>query len=47
MKKEHLITINPNVISTRVNLNNKTIPHKNKKKERDKKKCRVDNFKKV
>ena len=40
MKREYLTTINPNVIMTRVNLQNKTIPHKNKKKDKSKYKCR-------
>lgn len=45
MKKEHLVTINPNTISTRVCLDNKTIPYKNKKKQKSKYKCRkkIDN----
>lgn len=40
MKKEHLITINPNTISTRVCLDNKTLVHKDKKKQKSKYKCR-------
>jgi len=40
-KKEHLGTIDPNRdIKPRVPLHNKTVVHKDKKKERDKKKCR-------
>lgn len=40
-KKEKLGKIDPNRdIKPRVTLFNKTVPHKNKKKEKDKKKCR-------
>lgn len=40
MKREHLATINPNMIRTRVNLRNDTLAHSNKKKEKERKKCR-------
>lgn len=39
-KKQHLGRINPNLIRTRVNLNNKPIVHKNRKKLKDKYKAR-------
>ena len=45
-KKEHLGTINPNLIRTRVCLNNKPIVHKNKrnlkKKYKGRKKVNID-----
>lgn len=42
IKKEHIGTIDGNklLIHQRVMLSNKTIPHKNKKKEKEKFKCR-------
>lgn len=41
-KKEHITTIDGNKLlaKRRVMLSNKTVPHKNKKKEKNKYKCR-------
>lgn len=39
-KIEHLATINPNKIRTRVMLQNPSVVHTDKKKEKQKKKCR-------